>query len=89
LLQLERLSVGRQQIVAAMEAENIGVGIHYEPVHAQPFYKERFGGLHADLPNSTYVGERTISLPLSAGMTDDDVSDVCLAFTRILQYYSA
>ena len=39
LLQLEKLSVGRQQIVAAMEAENIGVGIHYEPVHAQPFYR--------------------------------------------------
>jgi len=89
LLHLERLSVRRQQIVAAMEAENIGVGIHYEPVHAQPFCKDRFGYLDADLPNSTYVGKRTISLPLSAGMTDDDVSDVCAAFTRMLQYYSA
>ena len=43
LLQLEKLSVRRQHIVAAMEAENIGVGIHYEPVHTQPYYRERLG----------------------------------------------
>jgi dTDP-4-amino-4,6-dideoxygalactose transaminase len=89
LLQLEKLSVGRHQIVAAMESENIGVGIHYEPVHAQPYYRERLGYRDADLPNATYIGQRTISLPLSAGMTEDDVSDVCMALARILRYYAA
>jgi dTDP-4-amino-4,6-dideoxygalactose transaminase len=41
------------------------------------------------LPNTTYIGERTVSLPLSAGMTDDDLSDVCTALARILEYYAA
>jgi dTDP-4-amino-4,6-dideoxygalactose transaminase len=72
-----------------MEAENIGVGIHYEPVHAQPYYRERLGYRDVDLPNSSYIGERTISLPLSAGMTEEDVSDVCVALGRILRYYPA
>jgi dTDP-4-amino-4,6-dideoxygalactose transaminase len=89
LLELEKLSVGRQQIVAAMEAENIGVGIHYEPVHTQPFWIERFGRDDGEFPNATYIGERTISLPLSAGMTEDDVADVCGALGRILRYYAA
>lgn len=88
LLQLDKLSVGREQIIAAMEAENIGVGIHYEPVHAQPFYIERFGERKAEFPNAAYIGERTISLPLSAGMSESDVSDVCIAFARILHHYS-
>ena len=88
LLVVEKLSVGRQQIVAAMEAENIGVGIHYEPVHAQPFYRERFDYRDTDFPNATYIGERTISLPLSAGMTEIDVGDVCAALERILRYYA-
>ena len=88
LLELEKLTVGRQQIVAAMEAENIGVGIHYEPVHVQPFWIERFGKHDGDFPNATYIGERTISLPLSAGMTEEDVADVCQAFGRILRYYA-
>ena len=81
-LQLEKLSVGREPIVAAMEAENIGVGIHYEPVHVQPFWIDRFGARDGDFPNATYIGERTISLPLSAGMTQQDVSDVCKALRR-------
>jgi dTDP-4-amino-4,6-dideoxygalactose transaminase len=86
-LPLDRLSVGRREIIAAMEAENIGVGIHYEPVHTQPFYTERFGRDDARLPNATYIGERTISLPLSAGMTEADVADVCAALRRALRYY--
>jgi dTDP-4-amino-4,6-dideoxygalactose transaminase len=88
LLQLEKLSVGRQQIVAAMETENIGVGIHYEPVHVQPFWIERFGKRDGDFPNATYIGERTISLPLSARMTHQDVADVCQALGRIVRYYA-
>jgi dTDP-4-amino-4,6-dideoxygalactose transaminase len=89
LLQLEKLSVERHHIVAAMAAENIGVGVHYEPVHAQPYYRERLGYRDVDLPNSSYIGERTISLPLSAGMTEEDVADVCAALWRILRYYAA
>ena len=89
LLQLEKLSVSRNQIVAAMEAENIGVGIHYQPVHSQPYYRERLGNRNDDLPNSSYIGQRTISLPLSAAMTEGDISDVCVALARILDYYAA
>jgi dTDP-4-amino-4,6-dideoxygalactose transaminase len=88
LLQPEKLSVGRHQIVAAMEAENIGCGIHYEPAHSQPYYRY-LGYRDSDLPNATYIGERTISLPLSAGMIEDDVGDVCAALGRILRYYAA
>ncbi len=72
-----------------MEAENIGVGIHYEPVHTQPFFTERFGRNDDALPNATFIGERTISLPLSAGMSEDDIADVCAALARILRYYAA
>jgi len=89
LLHLEKLTADRQQIVAAMEAENIGVGIHYEPVHTQPFFTERFGRDDAKLPNATFIGDRTISLPLSAGMNEADVADVCRALRRILRHYGA
>jgi dTDP-4-amino-4,6-dideoxygalactose transaminase len=87
LLKLERLRVDRDLIVAAMEAENIGVGIHYQPVHTQPFWIERFGRDDNHLPNATYIGERTISLPLSAAMTEADVNDVCRAVMRVLYFY--
>ena len=41
-LNLELLSVGRGEIFRALRAENIGVSVHYMPVHQHPYYRERF-----------------------------------------------
>lgn len=87
LLALEEIVASREQIVAALDAENIGVGIHYVPVHQQPYYRQRFGFTAADFPIATFVGERTISLPLSPAMSERDVADVASALTRIFRYY--
>ena len=89
LLILEELGVGRTEIIAALEAENIGIGIHYVPVHQQPYYRQQFGLEDSDFPNATFVGERTLSLPLSPTMSEQDVSDVVTALTRICRYYAA
>jgi dTDP-4-amino-4,6-dideoxygalactose transaminase len=87
LLSLEEIGASRQQIVAALDAENIGVGIHYVGVHQQPYYRRRFGFTDADFPSATYVGERTISLPLSPAMSEQDVDDVATALARIFHHY--
>lgn len=89
LLELQDLQVSREKIVAALDAENIGVGIHYIPVHQHPYYRQRFGFVDSDFPNARFVGERTISIPLSAGMSEQDVSDVAVALARIFRYYRA
>ena len=89
LLSLEEIGVPRDKIIAALDAENIGVGIHYVPVHQHPYYRDRFGFTDSDFPNATFVGERTVSLPLSPAMTESDVDDVATALTRIFRYYKA
>jgi dTDP-4-amino-4,6-dideoxygalactose transaminase len=89
LLSLEKIGVPREKIIAALDAENIGVGIHYVPVHQHPYYRERYGYANSDFPNATFVGERTISLPLSPAMTEQDVDDVATALARIFRYYKA
>jgi dTDP-4-amino-4,6-dideoxygalactose transaminase len=89
LLSLEEIGVPREKIIAALDAENIGVGIHYVPVHQQPYYRQRFRLTDADFPNATFVGERTISLPLSPAMSEQDVDDVATALIRIFRYYKA
>lgn len=89
LLCLEEMGADRETIIAAFDAENIGVGIHYVPVHQNPYYRRRFGFTGADFPNATFVGERTLSLPLSPAMTEQDVDDVASALARIVRYYQA
>ena len=68
LLMLEELRVGRKKIIAALEAENIGVGIHYISVHQHPYYRQQFGFVDSDFPNATFVGERTLSLSLAGNV---------------------
>jgi len=87
LLVLEEIGVPRAKIIAALDADNIGAGIHYVPVHQHPYYRERFGFTGADFPNATFVGERTLSLPLSPAMSEQDVDDVAAALGRIFRYY--
>lgn len=89
LLVLEEIGVSREKIIAALDAENIGVGIHYVPVHQQPYYRQRFGFKDADFPNAAFVGGRTLSLPLSPAMSELEVEDVANALTRIFRYYKA
>jgi dTDP-4-amino-4,6-dideoxygalactose transaminase len=88
LLELERLSVSRDEVLDAMRAENIGTGVHYWPVHQHQYYRETYGWRIGEYPNAEHVGDRTLSLPLAANLTEDDARDVCRALTRILNHYA-
>lgn len=80
-------TVGRRRILAAMRAEGVGVGIHYVPVHRLSYYRRMYGYQRDDFPQAAAIGETTFSLPLSAGMTHDDATDVCVALRKVLNYY--
>ena len=69
---------------AALQAENIGTGVHYRAVHLHPYYRDTYGYGRGDLPNAEWISDRTISLPLSPKLSDDDVDDVISAVTSIL-----
>lgn len=76
LLDLERTSVTRDEFLERMTERKIGTGVHYRAVHLHPIYRERFGYRPGQLPNAEWISDRTVSLPLSAKLTDADVSDV-------------
>ena len=84
LIDIDSLGKTRDWVLSAMTAENIGVGVHYLPVHLHPFYRKTFGWREGDYPNSEWVGERTISLPLSPALDENDVKDVIISFSKVL-----
>jgi dTDP-4-amino-4,6-dideoxygalactose transaminase len=65
----------REQVRAALAAENIGSGVHYpRPCHMLvPYQRFRRGAL----PVAEAAAERIVSLPLSPHMSADDVVSVC------------
>jgi len=86
-LKLEMLAVGRGEIFRALRAENIGVNVHYIPVHQHPYYRERFT-LKESYPVAEDAYERLISLPMFHGMTDADVGDVVRAVSKVISPYA-
>ncbi|MGB0117171.1 MAG: UDP-4-amino-4,6-dideoxy-N-acetyl-beta-L-altrosamine transaminase, partial [Terriglobales bacterium] len=74
-LNLEMFSVNRGEIFRALRAENIGVNVHYIPVHQHPYYRERFKS-QGNYPVAEDAYERLISLPMFHSMTAQDVEDV-------------
>jgi perosamine synthetase len=86
-LDLSKLSGGRREVLPALRAENIGVNVHYIPVHCHPYYRDRFGYKGGEYPVAEAAYECLISLPMFHGMTDDDVEDVIRALGKVLAHF--
>ena len=86
-LDLSKLSAGRAEVFQALRAENIGVNVHYIPVHRHPYYRDRFGYEGGGYPVAEAAYECLISLPMFHGMTDGDVRDVIRALGKVLAHF--
>jgi UDP-4-amino-4-deoxy-L-arabinose-oxoglutarate aminotransferase len=80
-LPLEHINISRDELVLALRACNIGASIHYSPLHAMPYYAERYA---AKLPNTEYLASRIMTLPISASMTGTDVDYVVAHLRELL-----
>ena len=83
-LGLPRLTVGRGHVFRALRAENIGVNVHYIPVHRHPYYVGRLGDQSGQFPVAEAAYEQLISLPMFHGMDDQDVEDVVRAVEKVM-----
>jgi dTDP-4-amino-4,6-dideoxygalactose transaminase len=89
LIDIDALTLSRDQFMQELKDRNIGTGLHYTAVHEFSFYEKTYGYRPADFPEAHFVSDRILSLPLFPAMTDQDqddvieaVSDVCTRFAR-------
>lgn len=88
LVDLGHLKADRDTIQKVLFYENIGTGIHYISLHLHPYYQQTYAYREEDFPNSKFISERTISLPLSPKLTDDDVEDVVKAVRKVFLHFA-
>ncbi len=81
----EQLNIGRNEFIDKLIARNIGVSVHFIPLHVHPYYRERYSLQPTDYPNAMAAYERIISLPIYAKMGDEDVRHVIDAVRDIAQ----
>jgi dTDP-4-amino-4,6-dideoxygalactose transaminase len=71
-----------------MHDENIGVQVHYVPLHYHPYFQEEFGYEHGDYPKAEAVYDGLVSLPLHAEMDERDINDVVTAVEALYTYHA-
>ena len=84
LVDQARTGITRDAFLEAMTAHNIGVGVHYLSIPEHPYYQKTFRWKPEEFPNAMRIGRQTVSLPLSAKLTDADVCNVIEAVRTIL-----
>jgi len=86
-LNLEALRINRNQFIEELKVRNIGTSVHFIPIHLHPITEivwlqtRRF-------PVAFNNYQRILSLPLHAGLSDNDVQDVIAAVVEIVKKYS-
>ena len=82
-LRLERLAIDRAAFIERLRERNIGVSVHFIPLHVHPYYREMYGYAPEDFPVAYREYLREISLPIYSTMSDDDVETVIAAVSDV------
>ena len=79
----QSLGVSRKEVFEKLRACNIGVNVHYIPVHLQPYY-QKMGFKAGQFPEAEKYYSGTISIPLYVGL-GSNISHVVDAIASSIQ----
>lgn len=69
--------IDRDALMRDLEQRGIPTRPYFTPIHLQPFYRDRFGLKPGDFPIAEDLGSRSLALPFSSVMTEEQVDFVC------------
>jgi dTDP-4-amino-4,6-dideoxygalactose transaminase len=81
--------IDRRLVMDALAQRDIPSRPYFTPIHLQPYYVSRFGYRPGDFPVTEDLGERSLALPFSSVMTEDQTDYVCEYLVAALNAQSA
>ncbi|HRW03687.1 MAG TPA: DegT/DnrJ/EryC1/StrS family aminotransferase [Caldilineaceae bacterium] len=81
----EQLRLNRGQLIERLKAAQIGVSVHFIPLHLHPYYRERYDYAPTDFPVAYHEFQREVSLPIYSKMSDDDVDYVIATILEVIE----
>ncbi|MBI5184860.1 MAG: DegT/DnrJ/EryC1/StrS family aminotransferase [Nitrospinae bacterium] len=88
LVSKKKSGIERDAFLEAITEKGIGVGVHYLSICEHPYYQTAFGWEPEDYPCAMKTGRETVSLPLSAKLSDSDVERVITAVHKIINAHA-
>jgi dTDP-4-amino-4,6-dideoxygalactose transaminase len=87
LIRLRRSApLTRDELLKEMAERGISCRVGIQPLHREPFYRERFKCLH--LPHTEEAARTTMFLPIFPGMTEDEQQRVVATLRGTLAEYA-
>lgn len=83
-LKLKEISKNHRQVFEELLAAEIGVNLHYIPVHTQPYY-QKLGFNEGDYPEAESYYKEAISLPLFYELSDEQQGYIIKTLKGILE----
>jgi dTDP-4-amino-4,6-dideoxygalactose transaminase len=75
-LNLDRLTIGRSEVVERLKQRGVGTSVHFIPLHMHPYYRHAYHYCHESFPVALKEYFRSFSLPIYPGMSSDQVAYV-------------
>ena len=88
-LNLDCLTITRNQFIAELQEQGISCSVHFIPVHLHRYYREKYGYVAQDFPVAYQEYQRLVSLPLSPKLADEDIKEVIAAVGRTISKHRA
>jgi dTDP-4-amino-4,6-dideoxygalactose transaminase len=75
-LNLDRLTIGRAEVVEQLKQRGVGTSVHFIPLHMHPYYRHAYHYCHESFPVALKEYFRSFSLPIYPSMSRDRVTYV-------------
>lgn len=75
----------RDRIIEMMAQENIGLGLHFHPIHLQTYYQYKYSYQPQDLPHASKAGAEIVSLPLYPLLTQEQQIRIVDTLSKLLE----
>jgi perosamine synthetase len=78
-------NIDRDRVAAELGQRGIPARPYFLPIHLQPYMVSRFGYKKGDFPITEDLGQRSLALPFSSVMTEDQVEYVCKSIDIVIR----
>jgi len=87
-LELEKLKISRNECIEKLAEKGIKTSVHFIPLYRHPYYQNLYNIPFKKMPDSEWLFERIISLPVYPGMSDKQVNYAIENILEIIKKYA-
>lgn len=82
-IKFDKLHINKKDFFEKMRENNIGLQVHYIPIHLQPYYKNNFGFKEGELPMAEEFYKNEVSIPIYPLLENEDLKYITNAIKKL------